>query len=88
MLSALAWLCLLLLAIVWRFIWILFSVDCLNKYKYKYKSKYRKMNRYKKVDCLSWSKLMSICFSSNSTPEDFSISILEVEKIRSEISVF
>ena len=46
------------------------------------------MNRYKKVDCLSWSKLMSICFSSNSTPEDFSISILEVEKIRSEISVF
>ena len=35
----------------------------------------------KKVDCLSWSKLMSICLSSNSTPEDFSISILEMEKI-------
>ena len=34
----------------------------------------------KKVDCLSWSKLMSICLSSNSTPVDFSISILEVEK--------
>ena len=33
------------------------------------------------MDCLSWSKLMSICFSSNSTPEDFSISILEVENI-------
>ena len=39
------------------------------------------MNLYKKVDCLSWSKLMSICLSSNSTPEDFSISILEVENI-------
>ena len=39
------------------------------------------MNKHKKVDCLSWSKLMSICFSSNSTPEDFSISILVVDKI-------
>ena len=39
------------------------------------------MNKWKKVDCLSWSKLMSICFSSNSTPEDFSINILEVEQI-------
>ena len=45
------------------------------------------MNKYKKVDYLSWSKLMSICLSSNSTPEDFSISILEVEIFFRVISI-
>ena len=41
----------------------------------------------KKVDCLSWSKLMSICLSSNSTPEDFSISILKMDKLFSEFTI-
>ena len=51
------------------------------KYEYKKTNKCKKLINIKQVDCLSWSKLMSICFSSNSTPEDFSISILEEEKI-------